>query len=134
MRRRRWRAFHLTRWVKGSQPPTACKGCMLFDGVTHAAMARRLVETPAFEFTEGGDHSDWSEWRAGQFAAIKPAAPFLAVKNEPRRIDGFAAPMGGVVALAFGVTLGRERVFPADVIPIIDVESDKHEILPQFRI
>ena len=41
--------------------------------------------------------------------------------------------MAGVVVLALRVRFGCERIFPAEVIPIINVERDGHEIFPQLR-
>ena len=68
-----------------------------------------------------------------RFASIERAAPFLAVENEAGRIDGAAAPLVGVIMLALRVSFRRERVFPAEVIPVIDMEGDGHKVLPQLR-
>src|SRR5262249_14683662 len=68
-----------------------------------------------------------------RFVAIAPVAPFLAVQDEARRINRAAAPLFGVLMLAFRKRFRRERVLPAEVIPIVHVKRDGNEILPELR-
>src|SRR5436853_7456882 len=67
--------------------------------------------------------------RVGKFAGL----PFFSVKDERRRIDALLFPAYGIIRLALGPDFRRERIAPAEVVPVIDVERDRDDVLPESR-
>ena len=50
-----------------------------------------------------------------------------AIDDHLWRID-FALPAGfGIGALAVGLTVERERVVPAEIVPLVDIETERDE-------
>src|SRR5690242_82040 len=60
-----------------------------------------------------------------------PVLPFLAIEHELGCVDIFGGPEFCVSLLAVGVLLSGQLVAPAEAIPIMNVESDGHEVSPE---
>src|SRR5213082_1295371 len=60
--------------------------------------------------------------------------PFLPIQNKSRRVDRFLFPARGIISLPLRPRLGRKRIAPAEVVPVIDVKRDWNKILPEPRL
>ena len=63
----------------------------------------------------------------------KPLAPFFVVDNDSRSIRLANVPFTHIIPLAFAISSFCERVFPADVIPVVNVERHWNEFFEQLR-
>src|SRR5437763_14019733 len=60
--------------------------------------------------------------------------PFFPVQNKSWRVNGFLFPARGIISLPLRPRLGRKRIAPAEVVPVIDVKRDRNKILPEPRL
>src|SRR5262249_61367770 len=64
----------------------------------------------------------------------KPAAPFLAVDDKTRSVNRVAAPSHGITLLSRCEFWFGEAIAPAEMVPVINVEGDGNNLLPQFLV
>src|SRR5271156_6156277 len=62
---------------------------------------------------------------------FEPVVPLLAVKNKFRSINIFAAPGSGVIALAVGILFAGPFVAPTEIVPVINMKSNRHKFTPE---
>src|SRR5688500_3835372 len=61
-------------------------------------------------------------------------SPELSVENKGRRKYAIGFPTRGVSRLPLRPFARGERIAPAEVVPIMEVKCDRHEILPEPRL
>ena len=60
--------------------------------------------------------------------------PFAAIQNKGWSVNALSIPVSGIKALPLCPFCGGKRVFPAESIPIIDMKSDRDELMPESRV
>ena len=58
-------------------------------------------------------------------------SPFATIQNKSWRVNALSVPVSGIKALSPCPFSGSKRIFPAESIPIIDMKSDRHELMPE---
>src|SRR3954454_24043663 len=59
--------------------------------------------------------------------------PLLPVEHERRGVDTFCFPARRILRLPFGPELRRKRIVPDKAVPVINVERDRYDVLPEPR-
>src|SRR5277367_31513 len=62
---------------------------------------------------------------------FEPVVPLLAVKNKFRSINILAGPGSGVITLTVGIFFAGPFVAPAEIVPVIHMKSNGHELAPK---
>ena len=57
--------------------------------------------------------------------------PFAAMQNESWSVNALSIPVSGIKGLSPCPFRGRKRIFPAKSIPVINMKSDRHELMPE---
>ena len=57
--------------------------------------------------------------------------PFATIQNKSWRVNGLSIPVSGIKALSLCPFRGGKRILPAESIPVIDMKSDWHELMPE---
>src|SRR5437764_1581361 len=57
--------------------------------------------------------------------------PFATIQNKGWSVNALSVPVSGVKALSLCPFRGGKRVLPAESIPVIDMKSDRHELVPE---
>jgi hypothetical protein len=58
-------------------------------------------------------------------------SPFATIQNKGWSINALSIPVGGIKALSLCPFRGGKRILPAESIPVIDMKSDWHELMPE---
>jgi len=57
--------------------------------------------------------------------------PFATIQDKSWRVNGLSIPVSGIKALSLCPFRGGKRILPAESIPVIDMKSDRHELMPE---
>ena len=57
--------------------------------------------------------------------------PFATIQNKGWSVNALSVPVSGVKALSLCPFRGGKRILPAESIPVIDMKSDRHELVPE---
>ena len=57
--------------------------------------------------------------------------PFATIQDKSWRVNGVSIPVSGIKALSLCPFRGGKRILPAESIPVIDMKSDRHELMPE---
>ena len=57
--------------------------------------------------------------------------PFATIQDKSWRVNGLSIPVSGIKALSLCPFRGGKRILPAESIPVIDMKSDRHELVPE---
>ena len=57
--------------------------------------------------------------------------PFATIQDKSWRVNGLSIPVSGIKALSLCPFRGGKRILPAESIPVIDMKSDWHELMPE---
>src|SRR5215472_2339838 len=83
---------------------------------------------------DGKRHLDWHPRRSSHDSvdclAIGSHRLTAPVDDHLRRVDALEAEYSGVPFLTGGCCRARERITPAEAVPIIDVESERQHVWP----
>ena len=58
-------------------------------------------------------------------------SPFATIQNKGWSVNALSIPVSGVKALSLCPIRGGKRILPAESIPVIDMKSDWHELMPE---
>lgn len=58
-------------------------------------------------------------------------SPLATIQNKSGSVNALSIPVGGIKALSPRPFSGRKRILPAESIPIIDMKSNRHELMPE---
>src|SRR5204863_9855199 len=61
-------------------------------------------------------------------------SPFATVQNKGWSVNALSIPVSGIKALSLCPFCGGKRILPAESIPVIDMKSDRHELMPEPRV
>src|SRR6267142_2978963 len=57
--------------------------------------------------------------------------PFATIQDKSWRVNGLSIPVSGIKALSLCPFRGGKRILPAESIPVIDMKSDRRELMPE---
>ncbi len=57
--------------------------------------------------------------------------PFATIQNKSWSVNALSIPVSGIKALSLCPFRGGKRILPAESIPVIDMKSDRHELVPE---
>ena len=58
-------------------------------------------------------------------------SPFATIQNKGWSVNALTIPVSGIKALSLCPFHGRKRILPAESIPVIDMKSNWHELMPE---
>ena len=58
-------------------------------------------------------------------------SPFATIQNKGWSVNALSIPVSGIKALSLCPFRGGKRILPAESIPVIDMKSDWHELMPE---
>src|SRR5204862_1308127 len=58
-------------------------------------------------------------------------SPFATIQNKGWSVNALSIPVSGIKALSLCPFHGRKRILPAESIPVIDMKSNWHELMPE---
>jgi len=58
-------------------------------------------------------------------------SPLATIQNKSWSVNALSIPVSGIKALSPCPFSGRKRIFPAKSIPVINMKSDRHELMPE---
>src|SRR6266550_1425454 len=61
-------------------------------------------------------------------------SPFPTIQNKGWSVNALSIPVSGIKALSLCPFHGRKRILPAESIPVIDMKSNWHELMPELWI
>src|SRR6266436_101152 len=61
-------------------------------------------------------------------------SPFATIQNKGWSVNALSIPVSGIKALSLCPFRGGKRILPAESIPVIDMKSDWHELMPESWI
>jgi len=58
-------------------------------------------------------------------------SPFATIQNKGWSVNALSVPVSGIKALSLCPFRGGKRILPAESVPVIDMKSDWHELMPE---